>query len=534
MRAFNFKARSIGDEKYLTYTMDEDCELDDSVLDYCEDNKIKELVEIIYEEDDEYDYLTYDITGGVSLEDFIANEIKCETAVSLIRNIALELIDLREQNIQLSYLLLNRNFMYVDVNDYGVRFICIPIETNASVTVEFKAFVRQLLANMKYDIEEDLNYVGKLLTYINGDNFNLRGLIGLCEALLDEAGVSFVENDSINAEGGVEVVEADENVQSESHDVNSFMSDIPQADEEPLPEIGDDEEEEETDESVSANSIVEEETTAEVKQADDKETETEEKVTVQEKSETKFHTSELKLQSRQTGDKKELDMDLVKNRIREIVSNGPAPKQAKQETIGSLAELDDYLGGKPPVIKKNVVKVNRAALIQNLAEQESEMDEAEEQTEATVEEKTEVEATVKETTTDSNETEVQEEKEPTSNSVLSKTVADIAKQTKLSSIPQAIPYLVRVNTEERVMLDRTVFKIGKGNRGVDYSIRGNSAISRQHAIILQKDGVCYIKDNKSTNHTYVNGKMVEDGVEEILTHDSLITLGDEDFLFKIR
>lgn len=60
-------------------------------------------------------------------------------------------------------------------------------------SVEFKSFVRQLLANMKYDVEEDLNYVGKLLTYINGDNFNLRGLIGLAEALMEEEGISFEE-----------------------------------------------------------------------------------------------------------------------------------------------------------------------------------------------------------------------------------------------------------------------------------------------------------------------------------------------------
>ena len=69
---------------------------------------------------------------------------------------------------------------------------------------------------------------------------------------------------------------------------------------------------------------------------------------------------------------------------------------------------------------------------------------------------------------------------------------------------------------------------------MDYTVDGNGAISRQHAVIIQRDGVCYIKDNKSTNHTYVNDKMVEDGVEEILTHDSRIRLGDEEFLFKIR
>lgn len=84
------------------------------------------------------------------------------------------------------------------------------------------------------------------------------------------------------------------------------------------------------------------------------------------------------------------------------------------------------------------------------------------------------------------------------------------------------------------MLNKSIFKIGKASRGVDYTVSGNGAISRQHAIIVQKDGVCFIKDNKSTNHTYVNGKAIEDGVEEILTHDSMIKLGDEEFIFKIR
>ena len=84
------------------------------------------------------------------------------------------------------------------------------------------------------------------------------------------------------------------------------------------------------------------------------------------------------------------------------------------------------------------------------------------------------------------------------------------------------------------MLGKVVFKIGKATRGVDYTVDGNGAISRQHAIITQKDGVCYIKDNKSTNHTYVNGRQLDEGIEEILTHDSMIKLGDEEFMFKIR
>ena len=75
MRTFNFKAKNIGNEKYLSYTMDDDCDLDEDALDYCEENNLKELIEIIYEEDDDYDYLTYNITNKVSIEEYIKNEM---------------------------------------------------------------------------------------------------------------------------------------------------------------------------------------------------------------------------------------------------------------------------------------------------------------------------------------------------------------------------------------------------------------------------------------------------------------------------
>ena len=59
MRKVNFKVRNIGSEKYLSYVLDDETDLDEELLDYLDDNKIAELIDIIYEEDDENDYLTY-------------------------------------------------------------------------------------------------------------------------------------------------------------------------------------------------------------------------------------------------------------------------------------------------------------------------------------------------------------------------------------------------------------------------------------------------------------------------------------------
>jgi hypothetical protein len=101
-------------------------------------------------------------------------------------------------------------------------------------------------------------------------------------------------------------------------------------------------------------------------------------------------------------------------------------------------------------------------------------------------------------------------------------------------VPKVNPYLIRVNTEERIMITKQTFKLGKASMGVDYSIAGNGAISRVHAIITGKDGEYFIKDNKSTNHTFVNGKSIEEGESIKLTDNCKIVLGDEEFVFKVQ
>lgn len=552
MRTFNFKARNIGNERYLTYTMGEDCELDEDVLDYCEENALKELVGIIYEEDDDYDYLTYDITDRVSLEEYIKSEMTCEKVLNILRNVADGLISLKEQAIHLSYVLLNKGFMFVDESDYSISFICLPVESKAAVASEFKGFVRQLLANMRYDVDEDLSYVGKLLTYINSDNFNLRGLIGLSEALMDEAGINHDEAGTIETEG-VEVVSAvePEEKATEESNVADFMTSLDEQDEK-LPEIGDDEEEdEEPEEDVNPvdeelDSILPSDMAPKAMNTEELKSEAEEQ-TVAARQETENVTEQVTEEAAQpeAGEsqkadndtesvkpmglkQKETDVDVIKDRIKKLVGDKPNTPPASH-TITSLEELDQILDSKPPVIKKNVVKVNRAAIIQNVAaEHESEEAAAED-----AEEKTQI-PVIEDIYDDMNIEKDETEEKPKSRSILSRTVGDTAKQNTLLNAPKAVPYLIRVNTEERIMLNKPTFKLGKASRGVDYSVSGNGAVSRQHAVILQKDGVCFIKDNKSTNHTYVNGKMVEDGVEEILTHDSMIKLGDEEFIFKIR
>ena len=98
---------------------------------------------------------------------------------------------------------------------------------------------------------------------------------------------------------------------------------------------------------------------------------------------------------------------------------------------------------------------------------------------------------------------------------------------------QMIPLLIRRKGNEKISLNKPVFRIGKERSYADYFIGDNTAISRSHANIVSRDGEYYLVDTNSTNHTFLNGQMIQSNVETKLAHGDTIRLANEDFEFKL-
>lgn len=95
------------------------------------------------------------------------------------------------------------------------------------------------------------------------------------------------------------------------------------------------------------------------------------------------------------------------------------------------------------------------------------------------------------------------------------------------------PHLIRSKNNEKIPLNKPVFRIGKERSYVDYFISDNTAISRGHANIVDHNGEYFVVDTNSTNHTYVNGAMIQPGVETKLAHGDKVRLANEDFEFRL-
>ncbi len=93
------------------------------------------------------------------------------------------------------------------------------------------------------------------------------------------------------------------------------------------------------------------------------------------------------------------------------------------------------------------------------------------------------------------------------------------------------PHLIRQKNGERIELNKPVFRIGKEKSYVDYFIGDNTAISRSHANIISRDGEFFVLDTNSTNHTYLNGAMIQSSVEVKLVHGMKVRFANEDFDF---
>ena len=542
MRKVSFKVRNIGSEKYLSYILNDDCEFDEELLDYLEENKIPELIDIIYEEDDENDYLTYNVTGRTTVDALLSNTVNAEKILGIVRGVASGIVNLRDLGIPASYVILHKGFTYVNPVTYDVGMLCVPVEADANINAEFRTFVKDILTSVKYDDSEDCNYVARLLNLLNTDKFTVRNFYSQLTELMESAGMQ-VEEKFLDIDGDISVSQSTVDTSPDTS-----MDDLPEYKDVSFGE--DDGSEEEDDTVADVDSLFKDLT------FDDSEKQEEGKSVSDGIDMSVFDDSVF-------DDLETENVDDDSDYTEALTSDVEVPEPQEPKTQSSLTEVAQTTDGvmevelerqeeqipvlistdevmdNPPVVKN--IKINRAKIIQKAVvdAEESRIDNPTEQ--ITAPQYMNGEAVEPETNMDPVTSKVEtEEKKGTGSTVELTGGMNVVKDSDSEvaaavskGVPKAMPYIVRVNTGERVMINKAVFKIGKAGRGVDYHVGGNGAISKVHIIIYQREDGCYLKDNKTTNGTYLNGQRLDDNGEMKLSNDAMISIGGEVFIFKL-
>lgn len=92
--------------------------------------------------------------------------------------------------------------------------------------------------------------------------------------------------------------------------------------------------------------------------------------------------------------------------------------------------------------------------------------------------------------------------------------------------------LYRVLTNEKIKINKPVFRLGKERSYVDYFVTNNPAVSRSHVDIITRAAKHYVLDMNSKNHTYINGRQIPARVETEIFNGDKLTLGNEEFVFE--
>ncbi len=100
------------------------------------------------------------------------------------------------------------------------------------------------------------------------------------------------------------------------------------------------------------------------------------------------------------------------------------------------------------------------------------------------------------------------------------------------SMPTA--YLLHKATGKKILLSKTIFTIGSKEELVDYCIQGNHAISRRHAALLNENGIVFLQDLGSMNHSYINDVILEPNQKQVVRNGDRIRLANEEFVFEMK
>lgn len=96
---------------------------------------------------------------------------------------------------------------------------------------------------------------------------------------------------------------------------------------------------------------------------------------------------------------------------------------------------------------------------------------------------------------------------------------------------QQQPFLL-TSTQEKIVLSKRVFKIGRDPGITDYT-SNNKVIGRVHAELITENGEYFIVDQESRNGSYVNGVKLVPKNKVKIKHEDKIKLANEEFVFRL-
>lgn len=507
---------------FLVYRLEDTDKLDSFNYGMLANNKINNIIPANLTQVNTDKYLKYNVSSMVTLKQYFEGVVNKKRIVNVFLSICNALIDANEYMIDSSMIILDSEYIFVDVSTAKASLICFPI-VGYSCEVKAIDFFKNIIFTTQYDRTENSDYVAEIITFLNsGDNFSIDKFKSMMLRLSGSAPTSptpAVQPIQKPVQQKVEAVQQEpskppvvESVKPVQQKVEATPS--PQT----QPPVKD------TPSNVGfaipggGSQVVDDKKNGKAKK----------------EKKSKDSTKEDKMSF----------MHLLSNFSKENLEIYKAQKEQGGAADGEVA-LAEKPEKKPKKKDKKPVGnpvagfaiPGQSAAVQTPTPVQHNEPQVNQPVQQAVNQPVVNNGVVN--NSNPNRPVVQEVNGNFGQTVnLSAmaggtTVLGADPSASATSAPTQNPRLIRSKNNETVKINKPVFRIGKENSYVDYFIADNSAISRSHANVVCKEEGYFVVDTNSTNHTYVNGVMVQPNVEMQINDKDIIRLADEDFEFRI-
>lgn len=501
----NFSYENQGANTFLVYSVGEEENVDAVSLGMLTNNKIPGMARVLFMQMDKSKIIKYNVSSKITLKQFFSGIINKAKLLSAFSSIVDTVLSAEDYMIDIKTIVMDSNYIFLDARTGELNLVCVPLSNSSEVYKNPVDLFKEIMFSTNFDQTENCDYVAKIINYVNSTQLfsyaNFKMLI-----------------DSLHS--GVQPFSAPQPSQSHIPEIRDAVQPVISTPVNSQPVI--------TKSPVAKDTLVQPKITppVEVPQAKVEETS----------------------QSQEQGGDKEITMlQLLMHYSKENAEKYKAQKASKQSSTekksssaGSLFSIPGKSTAAKDESKPHSYAVKSAGF--EIPGQQSSPVSAtpiitkKGQETASQQEKQlaiesmpvyQTQAAPKEQNMNFGETMVLGDYGETTLLNETTVLGQAQQQLKLNA------YIIRIRNKEKVVINKPVFRIGKERSYVDYFIGDNTAISRSHANIINRDDNYYIVDTNSTNHTYVDGLMLQNGVETKLTNGCKIRLANEDFEFKI-
>lgn len=176
MENFNLELMSMGNEQFIVYRPANSDSIINYQLQMLTNNSIPGVLSLSRRQNNEDVALMYNITGMQTLKDYMAkknNKLTKSEFIKLISSVMKVFDDIYPYQLPGGGILINPEYIYVKENEFTPSYVYIPVYNNDKSIDELKEFFMGFVINSNIEETTD-NFIQRLINLMNSNNLSMR------------------------------------------------------------------------------------------------------------------------------------------------------------------------------------------------------------------------------------------------------------------------------------------------------------------------------------------------------------------------